>query len=522
MALIPMVGRIWRYRSSILRLCVIASSPAVVAGTGQTKENDSACKSLPEQASMLLTETSADQTISHHNVDPVQSIRLAPPTATKPNLEKLPILTLPRGWSLDQAVSMPGWLTVSASALSQNNGAITGGKNRQFTSSNLFNVGFKLLPLVALRSVAMATSEPRQGDEIGEYPNYNIAINGLFTQRAGQVLSSSIPNELNTQWNFGNGPVARLGFLNVEYKREGDFVSMLKLGKLMQAEDFSMNPIQCYFSNFGFCGWAQGVPAMIDIPGNPFNSYGAVIAFGNSRAINFRYGIYQIAPASFAPDLHGFDFSFNKGIGTAHFAEVRFPISIETRIPINYDKEKKVVTISSWQDADTIFQSLLPPGTITLGGWLGSGSFQTVIDPKLKSNYNNGAYGIMSFRIPGLTLGLNHRAFVSTGIGLSQKVQEFRSAGNAGIVIEGLLPKRLFDTFSIGASYASYNPHNYLPGLVPGAFTPGTEWIAELNYSLNINQNMRIMPNLQVIINPAGDSKSSAVVVAGLQIWLFF
>lgn len=40
---------------------------------------------------------------------------------------------------------------------------------------------------------------------------------------------------------------------------------MLKLGKLMQAQDFTINPVQCYFANFGFCGWAQGMPAMIDI-----------------------------------------------------------------------------------------------------------------------------------------------------------------------------------------------------------------------------------------------------------------
>ena len=58
---------------------------------------------------------------------------------------------------------------------------------------------------------------------------------------------------------------------------------MVKLGKLMQAQDFTVNPIQCYFSSFGLCGWAEGVPSMIDIPGNPFNSYGAVVAFGDSK-----------------------------------------------------------------------------------------------------------------------------------------------------------------------------------------------------------------------------------------------
>ena len=523
MVLGPLAGRLWRGTRSTLWWSLLASSAAMAPAAVHAQLSDPACQAVAESTSGLSSNRTVDPATGRCGVDRAAVEESASPTAAEADSEQLPVLALPRGWSVNQALSMPDWLTVSASALSQNNGTLTGLESPQFTSSNLFNLGFRLVPLAALKGgSAMGTTAPRQGADIGTYPYYNIAINGLLTQRVGQILSSSIPNELNTQWNFGNGPVARLGFLNLEYKSDGDFVSMLKLGKLMQAQDFTMNPIQCYFANFGFCGWAQGVPAMIEIPGNPFNSYGAVVAFGDSQAINFRYGIYQVAPATFAPDLHGFDFSFNKGIGVAQFAELRLPISINTRIPVHHDKASRNVALSTWQQADAVYQSLLPPGTITLGGWLGSGSFPTVADPESSGTQNNGAYGILSLRIPGLSLGLDHRAFISGGMGFSPNVQQFRSGGNAGLVVEGLLPKRPFDTFSIGTSYASYQSDYYLPGLTPSSFTPGTEWAAELNYSINLNQSTRIMPNFQVVFNPGGDSSRVPVVVAGLQVWYFF
>ena len=511
-----------RFCYANLWLGVLTTMGALLLGKAQARDNHPVCDAA--------FESSAVETVSHANHQSADRCAVnregepePPHLAAESAKGSLPVLELPRGWTINQALLMPDWLTLNASVLSQNNGALSGLQNPQFTSSNLFNLGFRIGPVMGSKGkVNMGTTAPEQGVDYGEHFHNKIAINGLLTQRTGQILSSYIPNQLNTQWNFGNGPVGRLGFLNLEYKSEGDFISMVKIGKLMQAQDFTMNPVQCYFSNFGFCGWAQGVPAMIDIPGNPFNSYGAVVAFGDSQSINFRYGIYQVAPATFAPDLHGLDFSFNQGIGIAHFAELRLPININPRIPINYNKQSRSAFASDWKDASMVYQSLLPPGTFTLGGWLGYGSFPTVIDSESSGNQNNGIYGIVSFKMPGLALGLDHRIFLSGGVGLSPTVQNFRSGGNGGLVIAGLLPQRPFDTLGLGATYAMYNPDYYLPGLDNTSFTPGTEWAIEMNYSLNINQSVRIMPNLQFVLNPAGNNSRSTVFAAGIQIWYLF
>ena len=438
------------------------------------------------------------------------------------SIQALPIISLKEGWNLNRALSTPDWFELNASILSQNNASFSS-PQVQPTSSNLFNLGFRLMPLKAVSNHALQQQESIVHAQQSRQPfESKIAINALFTQRAGQILSSSIPNQLNTQWNFGNGPIARLNYLNLEYQADGEFISMVKLGKLMQAQDFTVNPIQCYFSSFGLCGWAEGVPSMIDIPGNPFNSYGAVVAFGDSKKANLRYGIYQIAPSTFAPKYHGMDFRFNQGNGVAHFAELRVPIATDEQIPVQFNQKTRALKVSSWDQANAIYQSNLPSGTMTFGGWLGSGSYQTVADPESTDSQNNGAYGILSLKIPGFPLGLDHRVFLSGGVGLNPNVQQFLSGGQAGLVIEGLLPQRPFDTFSIGTSYASFNTDYFLPGLAPDTYQPGTEWSTELNYSFNLNQSIKLMPNVQFIMNRGGDPGASPAVVAGFQVWLFF
>ncbi|QNI74908.1 carbohydrate-selective porin/ OprB family protein [Synechococcus sp. NOUM97013] len=434
----------------------------------------------------------------------------------------LPIISLKEGWNLNRALSTPDWFELNASILSQNNASFSS-PPVQPTSSNLINLGFRLMPLKAVSNLSPQQQKSSVHEQHDHQPfESKIAINALFTQRAGQILSSSIPNQLNTQWNFGNGPIARLNYLNLEYQAEGELISMVKLGKLMQAQDFTVNPIQCYFSSFGLCGWAEGVPSMIDIPGNPFNSYGAVVAFGDSNKANLRYGIYQIAPNTFAPKYHGMDFRFNQGNGVAHFAELRVPIVIDAQIPVQLNQQTRALKVSSRDQANAIYQSNLPAGTMTLGGWFGSGSYQAVADLGSAESQNNGAYGILSLKIPGFSLGLDHRVFLSGGVGLNPNVQDFLSGGQAGLVIEGLFPQRPFDTFSVGTSYASFNSDYFLPGLDPDTYQPGTEWSTEVNYSFNLNQSIKLMPNVQLIMNRGGDPDASPAFVAGFQVWLFF
>lgn len=443
---------------------------------------------------------------------------------------KLPTLRLKDGFSLNRALGDEGWILVSLSALSQNNGTVSGLTPGQFTSSNLFNLGLQIGPLDVTKinqKAGETGSVPRQGmDKVKSSKFYQrLALNALFTQRAGQILSSEIPNVLNTQWNFGNGPIARLNILNLEYKNPTGFVSSIKLGKLMQAQDFTVNRVQCFFSNFGLCGWAQATPQMVQIPGNPFNSYGAVLKIGPEDKTRLKYGIYQIAPQTYQPQYHGLNFRFDQAIGTAHFLELNIPLKSPTLIPVRTALMSGYEKVRADAGPNALYETPLPPTTLTLGGWLANGKFSVVqptgLTPK-SSNQNNAVYGIASMRLPVSWLGMDHRVFAASSIGFNPDVQNFRSGGNAGVIIAGLIPTRPFDTFSLGTAYAVFNPSYYFGSLDSSSYTPSSELAFEANYNIAINQSVSIMPNYQYIVRPSGDSSRSGVSVLGIQVWVRF
>ncbi|MFY8149779.1 MAG: carbohydrate porin [Prochlorococcaceae cyanobacterium] len=352
-----------------------------------------------------------------------------------------------------------------------------------------------------------------------------ISLNALFTQRAGDILSSEIPNVLNIQWTFGNGPIARLNILSLEYSDPENLLSTVKLGKLMQAQDFTVNPIQCYFSNFGLCGWAQGTPYMVQIPGNPFNSYGAVVKLGKESETRLKYGVYQLAPDTFAPQYHGLNFRFDQAIGTSHFLELEIPVHTDRLLPVVTNSSLSSASPSTSELGNALYESALPPASITIGGWMSNGKFEKIENGDSQPEYgrqNHGIYGIASLKLPIPGLGMDNRFFLSSGLGLSPSVQQFISGGSAGLVVAGLFSKRPFDTLSLGLAYATYNQNYYLPGANSSSFTPGTEVALELNYNIAINGSVSIMPNYQYIINSAGNGSSAGVSAAGIQIWLNF
>ena len=443
---------------------------------------------------------------------------------------KLPILRLKDGFHLNRALGDEEWILVSLSALSQNNGTTSGLPANKATSSNLFSLGLQIGPFdPAVNKQHSSETEviPRPGMERAKSSRIyqRLALNALFTQRAGQILSFDIPNILNSQWNFGNGPIARLNILNLEYRNPVGLVSSIKLGKLMQAQDFTVNRVQCFYSNFGLCGWAQATPQMVQIPGNPFNSYGAVLKIGQEDKTRLKYGVYQLAPETYQPQYHGLNFRFDQAIGTAHFFELNIPLQSPSLIPVH---TQLLPGYSETQDQaipNALYETPLPPTTLTLGGWLANGKFSVIQASGLTAKYgnqNNAVYGIASLRLPLSWLGMDNRVFAASSVGFNPDVQNFRSGGNAGLVIAGLLPNRPFDTFSLGTAYAVFNPSFYYGGIDPSSFTPSSELAFEVNYNLAINKSVSIMPNYQYIVRPSGDASRSGVSILGVQIWLRF
>ena len=70
--------------------------------------------------------------------------------------QALPIISLKEGWNLNRALSTPDWFELNASILSQNNASFSS-PQVQPTSSNLFNLGFRLMPLKAVSNLSLSS-----------------------------------------------------------------------------------------------------------------------------------------------------------------------------------------------------------------------------------------------------------------------------------------------------------------------------------------------------------------------------
>lgn len=429
------------------------------------------------------------------------AIAKAQPSADpEKNEQNLPVISNRPTTTLKSVIGHPDWLDVNVWVVSQNNGTPDANDRKLFTSSNLATLDTKIWLDHWMD---------------GHHKN-GFNIHAIGTQRAGEILSFKIPNKLNTQWGFGNGPIGRLSLLALEYENSESFLSQLKVGKLKQSVDFTMDGVMCYFSNFGMCGWAEGTPSMIDIPGNPFNTYGAMARVGNPENVSLKYGIYQIYPESFAPKYHGLDFRIDNNTGYAQFIQLDARLPNNSLIPSRQTDHGQIRRTHLGEVANVLYESPLPPPVIKLGGWLGGGVYERV-DALGESTSNNGLYGLMSVPINPGKLAMDGRLFLSGGLGLSEDVQSFQRGGNAGVVLAGVFANRPFDTLSVGYTFAEYNPLTPMIG-----YTARTEHALELNYSFNITPNFQLMPNLQVIMQPLGNDKASAVWVGGLQATLSF
>ena len=412
----------------------------------------------------------------------------------------LPILSNSPSISLQNLVGDPDWLDLKASFVSHNNGTPDANDHSIFTSSNLATLDLRLW------------LNQWQGN--GNKNGFNINVIG--TQRFGEILSNEIPNKLNTQWSFGNGPIGRLSVLSLEYSNSDSFLSQFKIGKLKQSIDFTMDGVFCNFSNFGLCGWAEGTPSMIAIPGNPFNAYGAMARLGDPDTFSFKYGIYQIYPESFAPKYHGLDFRISNNTGYAQFFQLDARLPSTSLIPSVQSQHGGVRRSSLSEEPNILYKSPLTPPVIKLGGWIGDGVYDNV-NLVGDGSSNNGIYGLMSIPFDPGKLAMDGRLFASGGLGLSQDVQSFRGGGNAGVVLAGVFANRPFDTLSFGYAYADYNKQ-----LPTEDFRPSVEHALELNYNFSITPNFKLMPNLQVIMQPLGNDDAPAVWVGGLQAVISF
>lgn len=168
------------------------------------------------------------------------------------------------------------------------------------------------------------------------------------------------------------------------------------------------------------------------------------------------------------------------------------------------------------------FNYVLPGGArLGVGGWLYSTDFDLldVADPAgnaRRDNGNGGVYGFVDTPLLTSDSGLKVNAFLRYGMA-NEDINPVGSYLGAGIVASGVLQSRPDDQFGIGiASAHAGSPYKRLVA-AEGGRAESAETSIEFTYSAQVNDWLRLQPNIQVVINPGIDSTIANALVFGLQ-----
>ncbi|MCT0225659.1 carbohydrate porin [Synechococcus sp. CS-1328] len=259
----------------------------------------------------------------------------------------------------------------------------------------------------------------------------------------------------------------------------------LRAGLLSLDPAFFTAPLASYYVH-GALNTAPGL-GTADFPVAPLHAPGAVLSLRPSEELRL--------------DVAGFDL-------TAMAAQVRrFGIEGSMAGPGGWLQMVQLELTPSWlhspADAPSMPPSAplqLPPGSLQLGGYLGSGP-------------NRGLYSSLSLPV-GSGPGSDRRLWFAATLGLDPAFNAIRTNLSTGVVVLGPFPGRPLDVLALGMARTGFSP-----GLQPQLDQEG---VVELGYQLHLNDNLNLQPTLQWIVNPGARGAWPGILSSGLQVTLTF
>ncbi|MBT8101931.1 MAG: carbohydrate porin [Gammaproteobacteria bacterium] len=159
-----------------------------------------------------------------------------------------------------------------------------------------------------------------------------------------------------------------------------------------------------------------------------------------------------------------------------------------------------------------------------VGGWLYSADFELIEgtnvngDP-LRDDGNAGVYGFVDTPLPLGAEDVNVNAFLRYGIA-NDDINTLRSYIGGGVVVTGLVGSRPDDQFGLAFASARIGDPFERSIIAAGGAVKGSETSIELTYSAQINDWLRIQPDIQYVINPGADASLDDAFVIGLRFHL--
>lgn len=320
------------------------------------------------------------------------------------------------------------------------------------------------------------------------------SVHAIVTQRHGRSISNDfIGNTTSVQEIQGGGQTAHLTALSYEQKLFDNRLD-IEFGRVLANPNFLASPFYCNFQNNGICGAPKGAFKMTNLTWWPIATWGAHAKAWVTDTVFVHAGVYEVNPRDQRADQNGIDWSTRGATGVVVPVEVGYATNFgNDPLPRNYGIGA-LIDRSDYQD---------PVQDVRRGSSLISG-----LDPLTRFGRSAvyARFDQMVWRpdpkgVQGLTL---FGAFLAATGG--RQFEDYFL--NGGAVLTGTFAGRPYDTLGFGFALEHFSPLGLAnfraarTALGLGRNVAATQTILEASYGIQVTPAIRLMPNLQYVINP--------------------
>ena len=301
-------------------------------------------------------------------------------------------------------------------------------------------------------------------------------------------IQNQFPVQLASGDDDGAARLVHLAFGQEFFDNNAEFV----IGRIIAGEDFASLRLACTSLNQAICANPIAGAQSISFPVYPFATWGARLKVQPGKAWYAQTGVYIVNQNFRDPDFHGVKFSIPDGSGPLIMGEFGLILGNYRGKPGLPGKYK----FGGYYDGERLQE--LSTGENVRGTW----GIYAMGEQMLFSEDASYIEGLSSFL--ALSFAPEDRNRIT-----------FMAAG--GLSYQGLIPNRSGDALAFIAAYGKFSDDLPRSQGQNGALLPkqGFEMLLEVNYRIQIAPWVFLEPDVQVIINPDGQSNIDDALVIG-------
>jgi porin len=321
------------------------------------------------------------------------------------------------------------------------------------------------------------------------------SVHTVVTQRHGRSLAKDdIGFDGSVQEIYGGGQTAHLTLLSYEQKLLDNRLD-IEVGRVLANPNFLGSPLYCNFQNNATCGAPKSIFKLTNFTYWPIATWGGHAKAWLTDKVFIHAGIYEVNPRAQQDNQNGIDWSTQGATGVLIPVEAGYSTNFgNDPLPRNYsvgmvfDRSDYKDPVLDLRGGARVFSGLDPLTRF------GRSAVYARFDQMVWRPDPNGVQGLSVF---GVAIG-------GTG---GRQFQEYFLEG--GAVLTGTFPGRPYDTLGFVFAMEKLSPlgtANIRAGRAALGLNSrnveSLQTILELSYGIQLTPAVRLMPNLQYVIDP--------------------